>query len=495
MSEAKLLRLTLDGQPLTVEAGTTVLQAADRAGVVIPRFCFHPAFPPEGNCRMCLVEIEGLPKLELACSTAVRDGMLVHTSTPKVLEARRDVLGFLLADHPLDCPVCDKAGECFLQDYYGLHSRAAGRFAEVKEKKAKLVAIAPSLILDRERCILCTRCVRFLQRVTGTGELGVFARGARAEIGIDEGREIGNNYSGNLVDICPVGAITDRHFRFKTRTWFLERGRTVCPRCGRGCRVDVQFVRGYPLPAAGTRVFRLQAVENPAVNGHWICDFGRYGVVRDLEDDRLADVASKAAGSLGWEAVLEEIAFRLEVLQTAGRESRIALILNTFLTNEELDLARRVFVEKLGVGRVSLADPPAAESDGLLLTADRTPNRRGASERGFAAGPPELDELAAGTDLLIVFGPHLTGLFPPELVRAAWEKIGFKVLMSARACGLEPLADLVLPAALPAEKGGTFTNVNGLSQSFGPVLEAPGRALSEREVLERLADRLGVRRG
>ena len=271
MNGTKTVALTIDGRAVMAAEGTNVLRAAEQAGIDIPHFCYHPAFAAEGSCRMCLVEIEGLPKLELACSTPVREGLVVRTATPLVEQARRDVLEFLLADHPLDCPICDKAGECRLQDHYDLHGRFPGRFSEAKQKKDKLVRIGRGLVLDRERCILCTRCVRFLRTVTGTGELGIFERGARAEIGIFEGVPVDNDYAGNLADICPVGAITAEDFRFKTRAWFLARKPSVCPHCSRGCAIVVESVAGYPLPEAKRRVYRVTAGANPAVNGYWIC--------------------------------------------------------------------------------------------------------------------------------------------------------------------------------------------------------------------------------
>jgi NADH-quinone oxidoreductase subunit G len=253
-----MIKLFIDGAPVEVAEGTTVFKAAERAGVAIPHFCFHPAFAPEGSCRLCLVQIEGSPKLELSCSTIVREGMKVATASPVVREARRSVLEFLLAEHPLDCPICDKAGECKLQDYsrdYGLTESA---FREFKEKRDKKVVIGEKLLLDRERCIQCTRCVRFLAEITKTHELGVFERGVHAEIGILDGSPVRNGYSGNLVDLCPVGAITDTDFRFKTRPWFLSRGESLCPHCGRGCSIYIDYrgrtrrstVPGFAMSAA-----------------------------------------------------------------------------------------------------------------------------------------------------------------------------------------------------------------------------------------------------
>jgi len=496
-----MVTIEIDGRSLQVEPGTTVLKAAEAIGIVIPRFCFHPAFEPEGSCRMCLVEIEGLPKLDLACATVVREGMKVRTATPRVVEARKDVLEFLLADHPLDCPICDKAGECFLQDYYDKHGRYASRFFESKEKKKKKIAIGKGLLLDRERCVLCTRCVRFLRRVTGTGELGVFERGVKAEIGIDEGRDIRNNYSGNLVDICPVGAITDRDFRFKTRVWFLEKGRTVCPRCGRGCSIVVQSVRGYPLVGNERRIYRIVAAENPAVNGHWICDFGRCGQ-HDIEDDRLTAIAVNDGGrSAGlqegrpadWNAVLKALAGEIRTLGEAGRGTRLAVILNSFLTDEELGMCRKLFVDILGVKDIFLVDPKPGEADGLLLTADRAPNVRGAAVLGLGPKPPDAARLGESADMLLIFGSHLLDHLSPEQAAAALGGVRRKWLFTAHRSALDRLVDVVLPTAVPAEKKGSFTNVDGITQSFACAVRPRKGCLPEAEILARLAAELGVK--
>ncbi len=499
MSGTKAVGLTIDGRTLRVEADTTVLAAADGAGIAIPRFCFHPAFEPEGNCRMCLVEIEGLPKLELACSTVAREGMVVRTNTPAVAAARRDVLEFLLADHPLDCPICDKAGECFLQDYYEAYGRFGGRFAETKDRKAKTVPLSPNLLLDRERCILCTRCVRFLRRVTGTGELGLFERGLRSEIGLYEGAEITSGYAGNLVDLCPVGAITDRDFRFKTRAWFLDRAESVCPACGRGCAIVIQSVKGYPLAAGARKIFRVQAGSAAGVNGFWICDVGRYGY-HAIEENRQGSIEGVADADKGifsspassgrddaWQSAIHEIARRVRALRGAGRSSRIALVTNSTMTNEELALCRATFRDICEAGNVYLVDPPPGHADGCLMTAERTPNLRGALDLGFSPHLPDLDELGRSTDLLVVFGRGLEDRFAPGDLARAFERIDFRVLVTPHKSALNPYVHVVLPAALTAEKSGTFTNCDGVSRRFRAALTAPRSALAEGEILRRLA--------
>jgi NADH-quinone oxidoreductase subunit G len=485
--------LEIDGRALRVPAGMTVLKAAERLGIVIPRFCFHPAFEPEGSCRMCLVEIEGLPKLDLACSTVVREGMKVRTATPRVLEARRSVLEFLLADHPLDCPICDKAGECFLQEYYDAHGRTPSAFLEAKEKRAKKVPLGKNLLLDRERCVLCSRCVRFLKKVTQTGELGIFERGVRSEVGLDEGAEVRNNYSGNLVDICPVGAITDRDFRFKTRVWFLENGRTVCPRCGRGCSIVVQSVCGYPLREGRRKVYRIVPAESPEVNGYWICDRGRYAVA-EFDEGRAGAIRLKdGAASLSWDDALRALASDVRGAAAPGGPPRLGVVLTSDLTDEELGAARRIFVETLGAPTLYFADPVPGEADGFLLTADRTPNRRGAEALGFALAPPDLEALAGTVDVLLIFGTHLLDRVPLADAARALSGIGRTWLFTARRSALDGLAGVVLPTVLSEEKAGSFTNVDGLRQHFEPALPPPRGCRPEGRILADLAAALGVK--
>jgi NADH-quinone oxidoreductase subunit G len=492
MSDVKTVGLTIDGVAVRVPEGTSVLRAAEGAGIAIPHFCYHPAFAAEGSCRMCLVEIEGSPKLELACSTAVREGLVARTATPRVREARRDVLEFLLADHPLDCPICDKAGECKLQDYYEAHGLYPGRFAEAKRKKDKLVRIGKGLILDRERCILCTRCVRFLRAVTGTGELGVFEKGEGAEIGIFEGVPVDNNYAGNLVDLCPVGAITDADFRFRTRAWFLDRRPTVCSGCGRGCALFVESVSGYPLRKGERRVFRIRARENPAVNGPWICDLGRAGR-REIDENRRERAAGTAdpGRDLSWQEAVADLASQIGAVPPADRAGRIAVVLNSFLTLEELALARKVFVDGLGLDRVFFDDPAPGEADGPLLTAERVPNARGVAEAGFSPRRPDPGALAR-TGILVVFGPPVGAHQPHDALAEAFRGVPVKYLFTSHEGPLVRLADVVVPIAVPAEKAGTYINVEGIRQTFARAVDPASTVTTESAVLAFLGRRLGL---
>src|SRR3989338_3943604 len=289
--------LTIDGRTVTVPPGTTIIQAADQLGITVPRYCYHPGLSIAGNCRICLVEVEQLPKLQIACYTPVADGMVVHTGSDKTLKARQEVLEFLLANHPLDCPVCDQAGESELQNYYMDHGRYEARFAEQKVKKTKKATpIGPTVMLDQERCILCSRCVRFTDEISKTSELGIFNRGDHAELDVAPGQALDNPYAGNVVDICPVGALTDRDFRFKARVWYLSSSPSVCPGCSRGCNIDIHYVLDRPYLADGARVMRLKPRYNPDVNQWWMCDEGRYAY-KAIDQARLVQPTSRQNGA------------------------------------------------------------------------------------------------------------------------------------------------------------------------------------------------------
>jgi NADH-quinone oxidoreductase subunit G len=489
-----MIKILIDKEPIEVEEGTTVLKAAEQAGIHIPHLCYHPAFPPEGSCRMCLVEIEGYPKLELACSTVVKEDMKISTKSARVVEARKAVLEFLLAEHPLDCPICDKAGDCKLQDYYDEYGFFESQFKEAKEKREKKLKIGKSLILDQERCILCTRCVRFLREVTKTQELGVFHRGINSSVNIYDGAAVVNNYSGNLAEICPVGAITDEDFRFKTRSWFLEGGESICPLCSRGCNILIEYHPGFPRFEVPKKVYRIKARENPEVNGFWICDRGRYGYSY-LEESRADQIIlNKIEGEnvLTWENITEYLGEKIKRLYSAKKVSEISLILHTWLSNEELFLLHKIFKEDLGVEKIYFADLPQGEADGYLLTSETSPNRRGALEIGFDIKTVDLDALADETDFLLAFGPFLSASFSLKELKGALNKIKRKVLFSSYSNELNSIFDIVIPVALIAEKGGSLTNVDGIVQRFLPALEPPGESLPEWKVLSDLGRELGI---
>jgi NADH-quinone oxidoreductase subunit G len=486
-----MAKIKINDKELQAAEGTTVFQAAQEAGIPIPHFCYHPAFIPEGTCRMCLVEIEGMPKLELACSTQVREGMKISTHSERVEEARRGVLEFLLAEHPLDCPICDQAGECKLQDYYEDYGLYDNRFVEPKDKHEKKVSLGKTLIHDQERCVLCRRCVRFLGEVTKTGEMGVFERGGHTEVNIYLGQTIDNNYSGNLAQICPVGAITDKDFRFKTRSWFLEGEDSVCPLCSRGCGITIDSHRGFSRFEIPQRVYRIRAREIPRINGHWICDLGRYGYAY-LDANRKHAIKPPDGQNFGWEEAIAWLKDRIRQIIARDQTGRIGVILNSGLTNEELFLAKKIFRDDLGAGNVFFSDPPPGEKDDLLLTSERSPNHRGAVEIGWDIKPVDMEALRQETDLLLIFGPYFESIHSMEEISTCLEGIETKVLLSPTSGALDEMMDMVLPTAYWAEKAGSSTNIDGIVQSFQPALEPPGDSRAEWVLLSDLGKELDL---
>jgi len=485
-----MVKITIDGRPLEAAAGLTILQAAEGAGIAIPHFCYHPALAPEGTCRMCVVDIAGAAKPELSCATVVREGLVIETRSPRVLEARRNVLELLLADHPIDCPICDKAGECLLQDYYREHGLTPSAFHEKKARREKLLSIGEKLILDRERCILCTRCVRFLRDITKTGELGVYERGGNSEIGIFEGFPVANAYSGNLVDLCPVAAIPDAAFRFRARTWFLAAKPSVCPFCARGCRVSVDVHPGFARHPETGGIFRVRPQPEATPRGPWICDEGRYAwmgiesrrsrrIVWNKGDREAVLSGSKAFGLL---------AAKIRALAELDRMNRLTLVLHSGLTSEEWAAAAEFSAGFPSRPNISLADPPDEDGDDFLRTMERVPNRRGAAASGLDLRPFDPDRLPSPTEILIVFAGIRGDLEFLERSVPAWENIGTKVLVSPALTALDSRFDFIFPCAIPYEKSGSYLNIEGRRLEFAAVRPAPDEARAEGEILRALLD-------
>lgn len=487
-----MVKIFIDEIELDVAEGTTILRAAESAGLQIPHLCYHKAFLPEGTCRMCLVEIEGLPKLELACSTQVKEGMKVSTKSERVVEARKGVLECLLAEHPIDCPICDKAGECKLQDYYEEYGLFDSEFKENKERRQKRIEIGKNLIHDQERCVLCRRCVRFLREVTKTEELGVFQRGIHAEVSTYDGVLVNNNYSGNLAEICPVGAITDKDFRFKSRTWFLQSRESICPLCSRGCNIYVESHQGFSRFSLPKRVYRIRTRENQMINGFWICDKGRYEYSY-LDQERIDKIIVKnSQNPITWIVATTSIAKEIGRLYHMKRSAQIGLILTSWLSNEELFLIDKIFRVELGIEKVCFLDPPDEEADDFLYTGERSPNKRGAKEIGFDLQLPDWESFFENVDLLLVFGSPFFNLSDTGPLTAALDHIEKKILLVSHHREINALFDSVLPMSLIAEKAGSLTNIVGSVQRFSPALPAPGDSRPAWQFLVDLAKKLSI---
>ncbi len=491
-----MIKIKINGKEYKVKENLTILEAARQVGVEIPHLCYHPALEPEGSCRMCLVEIKGVPKLQLACSTLVKDGMEVETDNEKVREARKAVLEFLLAGHPLDCPICDKAGECKLQDYYYKYGLFEDKFEEEKPRRNKLVRIAPNLILDQERCILCTRCVRFLREITKTEELGVFNRGKESLISVYEQELVENNYSGNLVDICPVGAITDIDFRFKMRTWFLEKKKSICPLCGRGCNINIHFLpETFPFKRE-RRVYRVTPEPNPKINGYWICNLGRYGY-HYIDNDRILVPSKRNENSekleeISWREFYEDIGNKIKVLIRRKKGEKIGAVVNLSLTNEEYEILKVFFNQCVPQSEIIVFGKEKGKADNFLLTEDRNSNTRGAKKFGFVEKKIDIKKFLSNKELVIFFGHEITEHYAIQFLSEILKSIKTKVLIASNKGPLINLMDYILPSCVVAEKEGSFINCEGITQKFNRVLEPLGKSKSEIEILTSLAQRSGI---
>ncbi len=479
--EEQTVKLTIDGVPVTVPAGTRVIEAAEQAGVVVPRYCYHPGIPTRpAQCRICLVEVEGQAKLQPSCVLVAQDDMVVRTASDAAKLARKSVIEFLLVNHPLDCPICDAAGQCMLQDYAYETTQLKSRLNEAKQVMGR-DRIAEDILYFADRCIICTRCVRFMRDVADDDSLIVAQRGHKAYIDTFPGRELDNPFQGNIVDVCPVGALVHEDFLFKARAWDMDSAPSVCPGCPTGCNVT--------LDVKENQIVRVKPRHNAEVNSYWMCDYGRKHLVMSNRGVR-AEVPLVREGDrlvpTDWATALERVAAKIDGLP-AGKGG-LALV-SPNASNESLhylgSLSRRLGIERTAF-RVATGD--TARLPGfpkLELRADRAANAAGAERLG-AERVDELPQPAAGAPL-VVLEASLAGM-PAGLGADAsfFLYIGTRLPEAARA------ADAVLPVTTFAEMDGTFTNFEGRVQRFHQALEPPGIARPAWMVLSRLLARLSA---
>jgi NADH-quinone oxidoreductase subunit G len=498
----KPVKVVIDGREITAEAGHMLLQVALDNGVEIPHYCYHPKLSIDGSCRMCQVKIEKAPKLAIACNTPVADGMVVDTRAPEVADARKGVMELLLVNHPLDCPICDQAGECFLQDYSVGFGRGDARTRSPRRKGVKRYPIGPRVVFDQERCILCRRCVRFTKEISKSDELRVFGMGDRSRIGTSADRPLDNDYSINTADICPVGALLSSDFHHKRRVWFLSETESVCPSCSNGCNVKIGTFRD--------EIQRLLPRRNDAVNDTWMCDHGRlnYRFVNDATRVREpvvrgaseSDGARRGNGSLPPSALDDAIAVAAERIEKAIAEhgaASVAILASAQLTNEELFRLSGLARDAIGTPNLD-AIVPLGEADDILIKAEKVANGRGARDLGIAPGAGGrnaqaiLDGCASGdVKLLFAIGSaDLLRAFPPEQVTAALSKLETLIVQDATASALTERAVIVLPGLVWAEKDGSFTNHAGRVQRIRRALEPQSGLVSDGEIFVRLGARL-----
>ncbi|HKW01697.1 MAG TPA: molybdopterin-dependent oxidoreductase [Vicinamibacterales bacterium] len=496
--------LTIDGRPVTVEKGKTVLEAAIQHGNQVPYYCYHPGLGVDGSCRVCIVKIEKMAKLQTACSTVCTDGMVVVTNSPEVIQARASVFEFLLVNHPLDCPVCDKGGECPLQDFsYSFGPERSRmefprRVFDGEGVKAD-VDFGPTLLLNRNRCILCTRCVRFMREVDGDAQIGIVSRGYGSEIATFEEQGVVSLLSGNLMDVCPVGAITTRDYRFKARPWDNPQAvDTICTLCEKGCNTTA-WIKAKPEWAKGARLIRMTPRLNPEVNSYWMCDIGRFDYHWVESDRRLRQPHLRQGQSFDaapWADAL--VAVKLAV-DAAGGPSAVRFFVSAHASLEELFVLKQV---STGTGGVTLGwrhrEKPQPKAVKFKIPAIDAPNVRGARDLGFdvgsGTGPANVSGLRAAVDAgqvkvlyVIDSGPD-GSIGDTEWIVAARAagKIKTLVVQGVLHTPLADAADIVLPGSAFVEKDAIYTNMTGHVQAASRVIPPPGEAGEDWQILMKL---------
>ena len=487
---------------------TTILQACKQVGKEIPHYCYHPKLPVSGNCRMCLVEIgmpamgrdrkpilneDGTPKIQkgvlpydpslprgaIACATPVAPNMEIHTQSENTKMMREAVLESLLINHPLDCPICDQAGECKLQEYSMEHGQAKSQFAETKVSKPKQVDLGPRIMLDAERCVLCTRCIRFSRDIAHDDALGIVERGSYNSISTFPGSKFENNYTLNTVDICPVGALTSKDFRFQMRVWFMKEAKSICTSCSTGCNIVVG--------SRENKVYRYEPRDNDAVNACWMCDEGRLNYKWVNREDRLTDCVIRERGGderkVEWPTLIKELSERLAKAEPGS----VAIIASARAANEELYL-----IKLLADHFQAVTDciPRQGESDDFLIQADKNPNSNGARVMGVAFSEmgiqiAKIDEgIESGKiKTLLSFGENITRVGIDDAMIANLDLLVVSDILGSHAADK---ADFVIPGAAHLEKRGSFVNGKGRVQKFQKAIEAPGNARPDWEWLREL---------
>ena len=497
----QMLNVQVDGVWHQFPKGTRVIEACTQAGAYVPRYCYHPKLSSPGNCRMCLIEM-GMPKMnadrkpelgadgkpvinwiprpQISCAQDIAEGMGIRTDSQMAQDCRKGVMEFLLINHPLDCTICDQAGECRLQEFSVEYGQSASRFLDEKVHKPKHVDLGPRIVLDDERCILCSRCIRFSKEIAHDDALGFVDRGSYSTLTAHPERRFDNNYTLNTVDICPVGALTSKDFRFKMRVWFLKETKSICTSCGTGCNTVV-----------GSRqdvVYRQTPRENNDVNSVWMCDYGRLNFHYLHDERRLVTPQVRqndgAFRDAEWQAATKRAAGQLRDFK--GEE--IAIVASARMTNEELYLTRRL-ADALKVTLIDVVPRPQ-EGDDILLSKDGNPNTAGAKLLRVASDEPgaKLREIADGINSSRIHALICLHEDAAEIgaTAKALEDLPCLISLAMLPSATTRAATVVLPGLGFAEKRGSMINVKGRLQRLNRAIVAPGDTRDDWEILRDL---------
>ncbi len=515
-----LVTLTIDGRQLSVPKGTSVLKAAIEAGIQVPYYCYHPGLGIDASCRVCLVKIEKMPKLQTSCSTPVAEGMVVHTQDAEAVDGRKGVFEFLLINHPLDCPVCDKGGECPLQDFSYAFGNDESRMDFPRrtfdgEGVKADVDFGPTLMLNRNRCILCTRCSRFMAEVDGDAQIGTINRGNGSEIATFNEQGVHSILSGNLMDVCPVGAITTKQYRFRSRPWDNPHAvDTTCTLCAKGCSTTA-WLKAKPEWAKGARLARVTPRYNSQVNDFWMCDIGRFQYLWVEGDERLRKPLLNTKEGIQQVVTWKDALMRVrDLLNAAGRKDpgSVRMLASAHASHEEMYLLKRIAEDLKGEGgashvhvawrRTEKQQPPNTK---FRVPAIDAPNVSGAKDLGLAVisrgdGDADLSALRTAIDqdrvsVLYVMDPGPDG----SMGDLSWiidarksGRLPVVIYQGVLQTELAKIADVVLPGSAWVEKDATYTNDQGLVQAASKAINAPGESVEDWQILTSVAASLGL---
>ena len=483
MSET--VEIVVNGRTVQARRDKPLIHACLQAEEEVPHYCYHPGLSPVGSCRICQVEVkqgEMPPRVMAACRTPVAPGMVVDTEAARAHDARRECLEFLLKNHPLDCPICDKAGECTLQDYSFAEGQGEGQTVEPRRQLEKRKDLGDVIVLDQERCILCSRCVRFMEEVPKTPQLCIGGRGSHSVVETWADRPLEGNYQGNLADVCPVGALTLKKFRFQARVWNLTKTASTCGECSRGCATTVEVLRGGDVK-------RIRPRHDEAVNGWWMCDTGRFALEPLNQPERLQGGRVRSGSGVGTEPVANEDALEIarDMLLT---HERALLVASPWLTVEEG--AQLVALGKrLGARPVLVSPADNGQGDDLLHTGDPCPNRKGLTDLGLDALPAEeVATLAAEHDAVVLVGERVAELVGLDAVTAL--PTSMRVVLLDTVLVDHPTVDLAIGVANCVERAGHWVNQSGERRSILPARQAPQGTWSPERLLGGLLELLGT---
>ena len=480
MTEQELVTLTIEDTEVSVPKGTSILEAAKFAGITIPHYCYHPGLPVAGVCRMCLVEIEGVPNLQVSCASIAADGQKVRVYSERAKKARQGVLEFLLINHPLDCPICDQAGECELQNFVFEEGRADSRYSPTYAKRFDPVEdFGGDILYVQNRCIMCTRCVRFMEHLADTRIISVQERGDRAFIGVHPDGVLDHPWAGNVVDLCPVGSLLSKDFLHKARAWELDKTASICPGCSQGCNIDIETLSGT--------VTRIRPRWNPQVNRYFMCDVGRAEYKKMNPPERIGTPLIRDGGnhkSVIWDVALAKVATIVD-----GSGGRAVALVSPFASSESLFLLKQALsgLEFVGAFRVNkvAGEVPLPGVQNLALREERAPNATGARMLGYTEDFESALRAVNGASLLFILDEQLAGI-PDSALSGAANTIYVGAVLPEVARS----ANVVLPSTILPEEDGSYVNRDGRVQRYHAAKPAPGQARPSRQALSALMSRL-----